>query len=133
MLPYVHEDPARTHGPPHVARPTKYRVRCPPEIAVVVANPTRHPVIDIGDVSPLDAQFLDKLDEWLNAFMKIARFCRPVIHLDVNVHGVIRRPWWTKQIIPNALQIRRLPAWTRTRDEQVSPVLEIQGGQLGII
>ena len=60
------------------------------------------------------------------ALRQIRHLRRPVIHLHVDVHMIIRIPRGIVAVIPQPLQIRRQPARTRTRNQQVTPILKQQ-------
>ena len=57
---------------------------------------------------------------------------RPVVHLGVDVDGVLAVPGRLELVVPDALQVGRLAAGAARRDQQVAAVLEEQGGERGI-
>ena len=63
---------------------------------------------------------------------QIAWLGRPVVHLGVDVDRVLARPGRAHALVPDALQIGRLPAGPRTADEQVTAELEIERRELRI-
>ena len=64
---------------------------------------------------------------------EIAGLCQPVIHLDVNVEVVVRRPWWLFICIPNTLQVRRKATGTRRGDQEVATELEVGFHEIGVV
>lgn len=60
---------------------------------------------------------------------------RPVVHLDIDVDGVLAAPGWTVRIVPDALQIGGQGSHSsvsRGRYEEVTPKVEHQGRQLDV-
>nr|GFD48564.1 hypothetical protein [Tanacetum cinerariifolium] len=60
-------------------------------------------------------------------------FGGPVVHFGVDVHRVLAVPGALELVVPDALQVGRLPARLRRADEQIAPVLEIQSCQRGVV
>ena len=56
----------------------------------------------------------------------------PVVLLDIDVAGVVARPRRQDAFIPEPLQVSRNVGRSRTTDEQVAAILEIEGFELGI-
>ena len=63
---------------------------------------------------------------------KIARFGWPIVHGEIDVHRVLRVPPRILIVVPDALQIGRLRAGPRTRDEEISAELVVQRRQLRV-
>ena len=63
---------------------------------------------------------------------RLADLRRPVVHLGVDVDGVVRAPRRPHLVVPDALQVGRLRAGPARRDQQVAPVLEQQLDEAGI-
>ena len=59
-------------------------------------------------------------------------FRRPVVLLQVDVDRIVAAPRRIHALVPEPLQVRRDTCRTGRRDEQVAPVLEIQGLQPGV-
>ena len=66
------------------------------------------------------------------AFGQVGDLGRPVIHLHVDVRVIIGMPRRIVVVVPEALQIRRQAAGTRTGNQQVTTVLKQQLLQSGI-
>ncbi len=64
---------------------------------------------------------------------QVGRERRPVVHLGVDVDGVLAAPRRRHALVPEALQVRRLRTGPRAGDEQVAAVLEVERGQTRII
>src|SRR5437588_542356 len=66
------------------------------------------------------------------AFGQVANFCRPIVHLGVNVDGVFAVPGRLELVVPEALEVGGLAAGPRAGDEQVTAELEVKRGELRI-
>ncbi len=58
------------------------------------------------------------------AFRQIAALRNPVIHLQIDIDGILRIPRRKKALIPNALQRGRQPSGPAAGNHQISPVIE---------
>src|SRR5687767_4922504 len=65
-------------------------------------------------------------------FRQVGRFRRPVVHLRVDIDGVLTLPGRRHQMVPYSLQVGGLGTITRRRNQQVTTVLEIERGQMRI-
>ncbi len=66
------------------------------------------------------------------ALGQVRRLGRPVVHLGVDVDGVVAAPRRTQVRIPDALQVGRRPSGAGRADEQVSAVLVVERLEPGI-
>ena len=64
---------------------------------------------------------------------QVGRERRPVVHLGVDVDGVLAAPRRRHALVPDALQVGRLRTGARAGDQQVAAVLEVERGQPGIV
>ena len=80
-----------------------------------------------------DRQVVERGEQRLVAFAERGRFGRPVVHLGVDVAGVLAVPRRTQLVVPDALQVGRLAARAAGADQQVAAVLEDQRGQVRIV
>ena len=67
------------------------------------------------------------------AFGQVRRQRGPVVHLRIDVAGVLAVPGRVERIVPDALQIGRLPALAAGGNQQIAAVLEEQRGQVGVV
>ena len=64
---------------------------------------------------------------------QVGRERRPVVHLGVDVDGVLAAPRRRHALVPEALQVRRLRTGPRAGNQQVAAVLEIERRKTGIV
>ena len=83
----------------------------------------------VGRLSARNAHFLDELQEGGMALAELCHLCRPVVHLHIDIGGVLRIPGriLIGIRIPYTLQIGRLGTRLRRGDEQIAAKLEISG------
>src|SRR5687767_4218424 len=83
----------------------------PPDISVMVCCPAPCTVHTCCRFFTCNRKFSCHLDKRFVQFAKSSFFCRPVIHLGIDVDCVFAIPWRIDLVIPDALKIGRLPAW----------------------
>ena len=76
---------------------------------------------------------LDQVEERPGGFRQVADFGRPVVHLEIDVGGVLAVPWRRHAFVPDALQVGRHGAGTAAAHQQIAAELEVQRGETGII
>ena len=59
-------------------------------------------------------------------FREVSIFGQPVIFLSVDIGSIVTAPGWTEVGVPNTLQVSRNAQCTRTADQQITSVLEVQ-------
>jgi hypothetical protein len=64
---------------------------------------------------------------------QVGRERRPVVHLGVDIDGVLAAPRRGHAFVPDALQICRLRPGPRAGNEQIAPVLEIERRKTGVV
>src|ERR1044071_3658115 len=74
-----------------------------PNVGVMMCHPTPCTIHFLCSSLPRCRQLLYHPDQWLMHFRKIGFFCRPVIHLCINVNCVLAIPRRSEFIIPNSL------------------------------
>ena len=74
-----------------------------------------------------------KIDQRGMQLGKVPRLGKPMVHLQVDVQVVIAVPRSLDGIGPESLQVWRQLSGTRRGDQQIAPVLVIQGIQPGIV
>ena len=89
--------------------------------------------VHLGRLFALRHHALDFIDERPHAFAKVRRFDRPVVHFQVDVRSVLAAPNRVRVLVPNALQVSRLAALARARNQQVTAELVMQFHQGGVI
>ena len=77
----------------------------------------------LGGLFALRHHGLDFVNERPNAFIKVTRFCRPVVHFEVDVRRVLTAPNRVRVLVPDTLQVGRLATLTGACDEQVTAIL----------
>src|SRR5690606_282319 len=103
-----------------------------PDIRVVVHDPTAGPIHLTGNDGTGLSELACHSEERLDALAECSDIREPIIHLGVDVDRPLAFPGRTRPFVPDALQVRRLRARARARDEQISAVLKVQSGERGI-
>ncbi len=107
--------------------------RAAPEVEVVVRDPTEGAVLLLGHRRAGMRQVGNRVVQRRLTFGQVRRQRRPVVHFRIDVAGVLAVPGRVERIVPDALQIGRLPALATGRNEQIAAVLEEERGQIGIV
>src|SRR5690606_25324687 len=102
MLPKVRNQPPSSHRPKRTFAIIS-RLGMPPYIGIMVYYPAIIPVHPLSGFRAVFFQLVDGLEKWLLAFGQISYFRRPIIHLEVNVHGIRTIPGRDNMIIPYPL------------------------------
>ncbi len=132
VVPEMFAQPRATCRPEAIRRSVN-RSRCTPNIGIVMAYPATSTVHNFCCASTGFSKVHYKRDERFSTLGKICRLSRPVIHLGVDVDGVLAFPRWGHAFVPDTLQICRLAAGPRAADKQVSSELEIKCRKLWVI
>lgn len=138
MLPQVPAEPAAGHHPEGPGKNIDFfvsrthRGRLSPQVNVVMRHPAAAVVVDACGLRTGLTDLLHELGERIGAFRKIAYLRRPVIHLQVEIDGIIGTPGCPQCIVPDALQVRRLGSGTGGANGKVSSELKCCGNQLRI-
>ncbi len=105
----------------------------PPRVGVVVRHPAAGAVLRLGHPGAGHGQVVDHVEDRAEALGQVRRVGGPVVHRQVGVDGELRVPGRSHLVVPDALQVRRLGARPRGRDEQIPAELEQQGGELRVV
>src|SRR5690242_19193694 len=89
------------------------RRRLSPEISVVMTDPAARAVMNTSRARSVLHQLRHHAQQRLVTLREIRRLDGPVVHLRVDVDGVLAFPRRGHQVVPDALQVGRLRAWTR--------------------
>ena len=115
MFPQILAEPRAAHRPHAGVRPVNRCGRAP-QIRVVMDDPAVCVVVDFGRAGAGVRQIHDHRRQRLDAFGKIGHFGGPVIHLRVDVDGVLAAP---RRI--QSFQIPcRFAGWVPGRELQMS-------------
>ena len=132
MFPEVRAEPAGTARPE--APGTVNRGAAVPEVGIVVFHPALvYAPVHLRGLFALRHHRLDLVDERPHAFAEVRRFHRPVVHFEVDVRGVLAAPNRIRVLVPDSLQVGRLPALARTGDEQVTAILVMELYEGGVV
>ena len=123
--------PSVAGGPDAVIRAVNSTRRAP-DIGVVVERPTATTVHGSTFTSCF-SNLADKAEHRLVHLGQSRYFCRPVVHLKVDVGRVFAVPRRKGVVVPDALQVGGLSAGLRAADEQVAPELEIEFDKLWVV
>ena len=112
MLPQVRAEPRPAHQPEARLGIPVHRLRVAPDGGVVMEEPPRALVELLRGLGPADGKLAHHAQQRLGALREIGQLDRPVVHLQVDVGRVCRRPRRLHEIVPDPLKIERLPART---------------------
>ena len=118
MFPEMPAEPSGTHRPHGIGTgililsEISYRSGVSPDIQVVVAHPA-------GKSIDLPGCLLSIL-----AFTQVASLSHPVIHLRVDINGIITAPGGTHPVVPDSLEVCTLASRSGGTDHQVSGIME---------
>ena len=121
-VPEVVGEPHAAHHPDGPARGSLThpdRQAPSPHVRVVVRDPAACAVELARGVGAGARDVLDEGEERLDRVVHAEHRGRPVVHLGVDVDGVVRRPGRAQLVVPDALQVRRRAARPRAGREQV--------------
>ena len=99
----------------------------------MVEDPAARVVMGLGDLAARGHQLVQGIKQRLGTVGKGGWLGWPVVHLGVDVAGVFAVPRRAQALVPDALQVGGLAAGTARPDQQVTTVLEHQGGQARIV
>src|SRR5690349_15663201 len=85
----------------------------PPEIGVMMANPATGTVHGLGSVLSRSGYLANQLEQRFGAFGEVRFFHEPIIHLSIDVDGVLAAPGRTDRVVPEPLKVCRLRPWPR--------------------
>ena len=80
----------------------------------------------LGGLSAAHRDVLDQAEERLGALREVGRLRRPVVHLGVDVDGVLAVPGRRELVIPLSLKIRGHRAGATARNQQVTAKMKVQ-------
>ena len=123
VLPKMLAKPCATGRPHSPLRPVNRRGAAP-EVRVVMGDPATGPVVDLRRVPSRRLQLTDHAQQWFVAFAQVADLRHPVVHLDVDVDGVLAPPGRVDLVVPDALQVQGLRPGPRPGDHQIAAILE---------
>ena len=105
------------------------RQRPAPHVGVVVGDPAAGPVQGARHLRALLGEPVQQVEQRLVALAEPGRLGAPVVHLGVDVDGVVRRPRWPQVLVPDALEVGgRSGARPGRGRQQVAAELEHHGG-----
>ncbi len=128
MVPELRAEP-RTAGRPQPPFRAVDGPGGPPDVGVVMQDPSARAVMRRRDLRAGPADVLDKPDERLHAFAEIGGIRQPVIHLKIDVGRVLAVPRRIDPIVPDALERRRLRSRTRRGNHEIAAVLQVKRRQ----
>src|SRR5207253_5513539 len=99
-------------GPESPEWPIDWR-RLSPEIGVVVAHPTASAIVNASRARAVLNQLRNHSQQRFVTLREVRDFSRPVVHLCVDVNGVLTFPGRRHQVVPDSLQVGGLRAGTR--------------------
>src|SRR5678816_3767899 len=112
VIPQMRAKPRAARGP----EPPEWSINgrgLSPQIRVVMTNPATRAVLNTRSACAILHQLRHHPQQWLVTLGKVRGLGWPVVHLRVDVDRVLAFPRRRHQVVPDALQVRGLRAWTR--------------------
>ncbi len=132
VVPQHHAQPGAAGGP-HAVLGGVHRCRAAPAVGVVVQDPAGGVVqLPCGAAAGL-GEFVHHPHGGVPALGEVAGAGGPVVHLEVDVDGVLGLPGRVQAVVPQALEVGGLSGRPGAGGEQVPAVLEVERGQLGVL
>ena len=97
-----------------------------PQICVVMDHETASAVKVFRQSAPVFTRIFNQVEQRLVQFRKVADFSGPVVHLRVDIDGVLAVPGRLHLIVPFALKIRGHRSGTAARNQQVTSKLKVE-------
>jgi len=133
VLPQMECEPRGAHGPHEGAVGLADHRRVGEAVQVVVRHEAAAPVQSLRRRPAVGGHAVDEVEERLVALRKVADLGRPVVHLRVDVDGVLALPGRDEALVPDPLEIGRQRPWAAGGDKQVAAELEVEGHQRGVL
>jgi hypothetical protein len=105
VFPEMESEPTATEGPEPNSWVTIYGSGISPEVGIVVGNPTAAAIEALGYIFSCLCETADEVEEGKLAFDEVGRTGEPVVHLQVDVDGVLAFPRWRHLLVPDALEV----------------------------
>ena len=131
VVPDVHRKP-RAARRPRAASARTSRPCNAPDVGVVVRHPALRAVDVARGLRACDGELVAHLPDGLREIAEARWLRRPVVHLRVDVHGVVARPRRPAAVVPDSLKVERLRSRLRAGDEKVASEAEVQRRKVGI-
>ena len=94
-----------------------------PKIHVVVAGKAAAAIIDARRLLSAPGHLVHHADVRLQALLKAADTCTPIVHLRIDIDSVVTAPRRADIAVPLPLQIQRLPPLPAAGDHQVLAIV----------
>ena len=130
MFPEMLAEPSRTHRPHRIGTgililpEISHRSGVSPDIQVVVAHPSVKSIDFPGCFPSILCCPADQVKERFLTFAQVASLSHPVIHLRVDINGIITAPGGTHPVVPDSLEVCTLASRSGGTDHQVSGIME---------
>ena len=129
--PQVLAEPCATRGP-HAPR-SVHRSGGAPNVGIVVQAPTAGAIHRTGGLATGLRHLACHADEGLVQFAQMGHLGGPIVHLGIDIGGVLAAPRRRYVFVPNALQIGSLTPGLRAGDEQIASELEVEFHKLRVV
>ena len=128
-LPDVGAHPGGAHHPIGGGDAAVLGRAVPPQIGVVVGHKAPGAVHLLGHLLATGVHALQQIEEGQVALGEVAHLHRPVVHLRVDIDGVLAVPGGLKLAVPHALEVGGQRARPAGGDGQIAAKGEVQGHQ----
>ena len=131
-VPQVLAQPGITNRPRAAIR-IIYGTGHTPQISIMMKHPSTATIHFACRFFSVFTQFTYHLNQRFMQFRQVRNLGGPIIHLRIDIGGIIAIPCRFGLCIPFSLQVSRLATGLRTGYQQIAPILEIQRNQMRIV
>ena len=99
MIPGMQSEPRSTHWPDAITHAVD-RNGVSPDVGVVVDDEAVRTVIRLRDLATFRPRGVDQIKEWVDELGHVEHVHGPVVHLRIDVDGVLRAPRRVHAFVP---------------------------------
>lgn len=101
-------------------------------IGLMVRHPAAQAILLTSRASSVDRQRLDEVPQRLGTLGEPHGLGRPVVHLQVDIEGVVVPPGRGDALVPDALQVGGHRPRPARREQEIPPKIELQRHQVRV-
>ena len=131
VIPEVEGEPRAAHGPDASAECVDGGCVAP-YVGVVVGDGASGFVVALRGDGCGGARVVDEIEEGSVEVSEVGAVGQPVVHLSVDIDGVLGTPGRIDGFVPDALQVGGEGSGAGARDEHVAAVLKIDGEEMDV-
>ena len=109
------------------------RRRAAPDIKIMMQYPTARAIVLFGYILPRNGKLFQSIKQRHMTLGQAGQFCRPVVHLRIDIDRVLAVPRRALLIVPQPLQVRGLGARSAAGNHEITSILKEQCCKLRVI